>query len=160
MTIKMIKDFLSNTKDISLGYNEINFIIAENLDEGQIGYSVDTNGNSLITGKDGDWQEGWLVVASDQIGDPIFVDVRSNKLTVLSATHGHVTWEPFVIADSLDNFKNIIAIIHDISRDRTNPVALEKKPIAVNERQDVMAKIERQNPDTEIWYWENFFEND
>src|SRR6266513_5104465 len=109
-TLDKIKIFLSEIKDISLGYNEINFIQSENLDEEQVGYSIDTNSNSLITGKDGDWKEEWIVIASDQMGDPIIIDVSSVELTVLSAEHGEGTWEPFVIADSLDNFKNTLSI--------------------------------------------------
>jgi hypothetical protein len=155
-----IKNFLSDTEDISLGYNEINFAQPDNLDEEQIGYSVDTNGNSLITGSDGDWREEWLVIASDQLGDPIIVDVSSSNLTVLSAAQGEGTWEPFIIADSLDNFRNIISSLDNVSKDRTNPVDLQKNPITDIERQDVLTKIEKQNSDTELWYWKNFFDND
>ena len=155
-----IKNFLADTHDVSLGYSEINFIQPENLDEEQIGYSVDAHNNSLITGNDGDWQEEWLVIANDELGDPIFVDVSSPNLTVLSSQHGEGTWEPFVIANSLDNFKSIISILNDISNDGTNPVDLEKNPISVKERQNTLTSIEEQNPDVEIWFWEKFFEKD
>ncbi len=155
-----IKSFLSDTTNVSFGYNEINFIQPDNLDEEQIGYTIDSNGNSLITGNDGDWQKEWLVIATDQLGDPIIVDISSPNLKVLSAAHGEGTWEPFVIADTLDNFKSIISSLDNISKDRTNPVDLEKNPITDIERQTVLAKIEKQNSDTELWYWENFFESD
>jgi hypothetical protein len=92
-----IKRFLSETQDISFGYNEINFVLLDRIEEEQIGYSVDAYRNSLIIGNDGDWREEWLVIASNQLGDP--------------------------------------------------------------ERQDVLTKIERQNSDAELWYWENYFEN-
>jgi hypothetical protein len=155
-----IKNFLSDTRDLSIGDNEINFIQPDDLDKEQVGYSVDPNGNSLVTGNDGDWQEEWLVIATDQLGEPIIVDIGSPNLTVLSAAYGEGTWEPFVIADSLDNFKNIISSLADISKNRTNPVNLENNPITDKERQNVLTKIEHQNPDTELLYWENIFEND
>lgn len=155
-----IETFLLEITDVSLGYNEINFIQPDNLDEEQIGYSFDSNGNSLITGGDGDWQEEWLVIATDQLGDPIIVDVSSPELTVLSAAHGEGSWEPFVIASSLGCFKAIICVLHKIAKNRTNPDELEKYPITDKEREDALAKIEQKNPDVEIWFWESFFEND
>ncbi len=155
-----IRNFLSDITNVSLGYNEINFIQPDNLDQEQIGYSIDSNGNSLINGDDGDWQEQWLVIAADQLGDPIIVDVSSPNLSVLSAAHGEGTWEPFIIADSLDKFANIISILNNVSKDRTYPVDLEINPITDKERQEALRKIEQQNPEAEIWYWENFFEND
>jgi hypothetical protein len=154
-----IENFLSDVADVSLGSNEINFIQPYNLDEEQVGYSVDPNGNSLITGNDGDWQEEWLVIATDQLGDPIIVDVSSPKLMLLSASHGEGSWEPFVIANSLDGFKALISVLHKTAKNRTNPVELEKHPITDKERKDALAKIEVENPDVEIWFWETFFEN-
>jgi hypothetical protein len=155
-----IKTFLSENKDVSLGYNEINFFDPENLDEEQIGYRVDMDSNSLITGNKGDWREEWIVIASDYTGDPIIIDVSSPKLTVLSAAHGEGNREPFVIADSMDNFKNIISILHDISKDRTNPDELENNPVKDKEKRNALTKIRQLSPDTENEYWENFFEND
>jgi hypothetical protein len=155
-----VKMFLTGTNDISLGYSEINFIQADNLDDEQIGYSVDTNGNSLITGNDGDWQEEWLVIATDNVGDPIIVDVSTSDLTVLSAEHGEGDWEPLVIADSLEKFKNILSYLSKISKDRTNPVELENNPISDKEIRFILTQIEEQNSKAELSYWETFFEND
>ena len=109
-----VKKFLSETKDISLGYNEINFVDTDNLDEAQIGYSVDTNSNSLISDNDGDWKKEWIVIASDQLGDPIIVDTNTSELTILSASNGEGDWETFTIADTLDTFKNIISMLSQI----------------------------------------------
>jgi hypothetical protein len=155
-----IKTFLSDITDLSIGYNEINFIQPENLDENQVGYSKDPDGNSLTTGNDGDWQVEWLVIATDQVGDPIIIDVSSPTLSVLSASNGEGSWEPFVIANGLDNFKNIISILKILSINREYPVDLDKHPISEYERQNALAQIEEQNPETEIWFWESFLEND
>jgi hypothetical protein len=155
-----IKNFLSDVTDVSLAYNEINFIHPDNLDEEQIGYSFDSNGNSLIIGNDGDWQEEWLVIATDQLGDPIIVDISSPKLTVLSTAHGEGSWEPFVIANSLESFKAIISVLHKIAKNRTNQVDLVNHPITDKERKDALKKIEKENSDVELCFWENFFEND
>jgi hypothetical protein len=154
-----IKDFLSHANDISLGYNEINFFAPNNLDEQQIGYSIDSNGNSLVTGNEGEWQEEWLVIANDQLGDSIIIDVSSPRLTVLSAAHGEGDWEAFTIADSLENFIVIISILKEFSKGRINPADLEKNPIADKERRRALTKIAERNPKAEMWFWETYFEN-
>lgn len=155
-----VKIFLSGAKDVSLGYNEINFFDPENLLEEQMGYSIDINGNTLITGADGDWKEEWLVIASDGLGDPFIVDTGSQQLTILTAPHGEGTWEPNVIADSLDNFKYIVSLIHDVARGRDNPVEIEKNPIPAKQKKNILKQIETLNPYTDISYWEDFLEND
>jgi len=159
-TLDKIKTFLQIANDISFGYSEINFCNPDNLDNEQIGYSVDESGNSLVTGDDGSWPQEWLVIASDELGDPIIIDMSSTELTVLSAVHGDDIWESFIIADSVNNFKEIISLLTDLSKDRTNPVDLEKNPMTAKERQDVLEKIEKQNPGTELWFWEAFLETD
>jgi hypothetical protein len=155
-----IKLFLTNVSDVSLGYNEITFFDPLNLQEEQVGFSFDTEGNSLITGNDGDWKKEWLAIANDEVGDPIMIDTSTPELTVLSAQHGQGAWEPFTIADSLDNFQNIISILNKISENRTTPVDLGQNPIPDAQRQNALNHIKKQNPHTEIWFWEGYFEND
>lgn len=55
MFTEKIRSFLATTNDISLGYSELSFFNVDNLSDGQIGYSIDTNGKSLTNGNDGDW---------------------------------------------------------------------------------------------------------
>ena len=155
-----IKSFLKTTPDISFGYSEINFCNPDNLDNEQIGYSIDESGNSFTTDDDGGWPQQWLVIATDELGDPIIIDTSSAELTVLSAVHGDDLWESFIIANNLDNFKDIISLLSKVSKDRTNPIDLEQNPVTDEEQQDVLTKIEKQNPDAELWYWEAFFETD
>ncbi|WP_276501585.1 hypothetical protein [Terrimonas pollutisoli] len=159
-TLEKIKWFLSGIADVSLGYNEINFFQADTLEDEQVGYSFDTAGKSLTTGQEGDWQKEWIAIASDQMGDPFIVDTSSTNLRVLSAAHGEGAWEPFIVADNLGSFKSIISILNDVSKKRTNPVDLEKNPITEKERQNALREIEQQNPDSELWFWENYLEND
>ena len=157
--IDKIKAFLSSATDISLGYNEINFLSSESLEEEQIGYSFDSNGKSLVTDREGDWKKEWIVIASDQMGDPFLIDTSSSSLTVLSAVHGEGSWEPFVVAESLEKFKGIIAILLRVSRKRSDPVTLERNPITEKERQTALAEIQAANPRAEISFWEVYLEN-
>ena len=161
MTIpQQLNDFLATAQDLLLGYNGIIFSKLDALNDAQIGYSVDENGKSLTTGNIGDWQQQWIVIADDSLGDPIFIDTSSPKLKVMGAAHGEDIWEPFIIADSLDNFKQIISQINAVAKGRTEPDELEKNPISDEEQAAVLKLIEKQNPKTDVWYWENFFEND
>jgi len=158
-SLELIKKFLDEVTDISLGSSEIIFLRSSELDDGQIGYRVDANGKSLITGQDGDWQENWIVIASDYVGDPLFVDITSPTFTILCAAHGEMTWDPMIIADSLDNLKEIISILATVSKHRTNPVDLDADPINEDERRSVLKAIQNSIPHLDIGYWEIFLEN-
>ena len=155
-----INQFLTNVSDLSLGYNEITFFDPRKLQEEQVGFSFDTEGNSLITGNEGDWKKEWLVIAHDEVGDPIMIDSSAPQLTVLSAQHGQGAGEPFIIADSLDNFQNILSILSRIAENRATPVDLEQNPIPDDLAKNALNQISKQNPHTEIWFWEGYFENE
>ena len=155
-SMESIKKFLDEVPDISLGYSEIIFLRSNELEDGQIGYRVDDKGNSLITGQDGDWQENWIVIASDFAGDPIFVDIASPNLTVLCAAHGEMAWDPMIIADSLDKLKEIISILINVSKHRTSPVDLEANPTREDERESVLKSIQNLIPGSDIEYWQIF----
>lgn len=157
--IDAVKKILEKVPDISLGYSEINFLRSDELEEGQEGYSFDSSGKSLITGKDGDWEEGWVVIASDNVGDPIFVDTAVSFLPVFSAIHGQGTWDPFIIADSLDRFIDVISILARVSENRTYPVDIENNPIDNHERKAVIKEIRKLIPHSEVEYWEAFLDN-
>ncbi|MDQ3713232.1 MAG: hypothetical protein M3388_13570 [Acidobacteriota bacterium] len=53
--IEKLKD--SPFHEITIGYTTIYPFTKDKLFEGQIGYSVDSNGNSFIGKKDGDWKK-------------------------------------------------------------------------------------------------------
>jgi hypothetical protein len=160
-TLDKIRTFLRDNSEVSVGYNELTFFTVDELDEGQVGFSVDDNNNSLITGQEGDWKEEWLVIGIDGlIGDPIFVDTSSKQLQVLTAAHGEGEWEPIPIADTLDSFSDIIQKLKKISVNRTSPVDLEKNPISAKEKKQFIAEIKKNNANSDIDYWENFLEED
>jgi hypothetical protein len=87
-TTQRIYEFLTAVSEITIGLFELNFSNPSRLDQDQIGYNKNAlTGESLITGKEGDWKEEWLVIGWDgMVGDPIFLDLQSQKLAVFSAT--------------------------------------------------------------------------
>lgn len=154
------KKFISQTKDISIGYSEINFIQLDDIENAQIGYSVSENGKSLIGNKNGDWKGNWIVIASDNLGDPIFVDSEDSNLSVYTSQHGQGEWEETKIASSLINFSEILNNLHKLSVGRESPEEIEQNPITENDLENFIKRIENKNSDVEIWFWEGFLEND
>lgn len=92
------QDFCIEVGDESL---EVHLFSYEEFKEGQIGYRMDEEGNSLISKDQGNWQESWYVIGYEEdLGDPLIVDVADPKLPVLLAAHGEDFWEADVIFES------------------------------------------------------------
>jgi hypothetical protein len=153
-----ILNFIDNQSDLSIGYNEINFFKSHNIEESQIGYSKDLSGQSLVGEADGDWRNGWLVIATDQSGDPIFLDVKSPGLVVYTAAHGEGNWEPEIIADTLSGFKPIMDRLQTLSVNRSNPIEIDQHPMMDAEKHNFLTYVEQANPNSKQWYWEQFIE--
>lgn len=156
-----IISFLRQVKDVSIGYNQIRFLDPSVIEAGQTGYSIDEEGNSLVTGEYGAWEDSWLVIGNDRLGDPVFVDTTSKDGTVMIAAAGDEAdneWDPIFIADNLGTFHTLIDALHVLSADRNDPVALKVKPIGIEERQAFLKMVTKQNPGSDIWFWEDFLE--
>ncbi|MBE7104382.1 hypothetical protein FT637_15390 [Bacillus cereus] len=77
---------------------------SEEIEEGQLGYSFDNEGQSLVGNEEGDWQEGWIVIGIDSyLGDPIFVDSNDENCPVYTAMHGEGDWEAECIAERIED---------------------------------------------------------
>lgn len=152
------KNFISKAEDVSIGYSEINIFKLENIEKEQIGYSVAEKGKSLIGNNKGEWKKNWIVIATDNMGDPIFVDNEKSNLPVFTAEHGNGAWEENCIANSIENFSRILKDLKQLSIKRENPVQLEKNPISETELELFLSKNENLGIDIE--YWEVFLDND
>ncbi|WP_059304461.1 hypothetical protein [Bacillus cereus] len=76
---------------------------SEEIEEGQIGYRITGDGENLMSGEEGSWQEGWIVIGLDSyIGDPIFVDTKDEGCAVYTAEHGDGIWNPVLVAVSIE----------------------------------------------------------
>ncbi|AKR11802.1 hypothetical protein [Bacillus thuringiensis] len=77
---------------------------SEEIEEGQLGYSFDEEGQSLVGNEEGDWKEGWIVIGIDSyLGDPIFVDSNDEDCPVYTAMHGEGDWELECIAERIED---------------------------------------------------------
>jgi hypothetical protein len=136
--------------DISIGYSEICFVRSSNFDRNQIGYRIDPNGISLI-GAEGYWLKEWYVIAWDDLGDPIFINLDNNR--VYTAIHGAGSWDPICIADSFDDYENIIQELNHIAFKRDNPVALKNNPISISIKEKFLNLIAKHNLNSDHLYW-------
>jgi hypothetical protein len=158
------EDFINIAKgnpirNISLGYEDIYLFSIENIGKEQIGYSIDSNGNSLVTASEGSWKSVWLVVGfNENTGDPYFVDISSKEFPVYTSMHGAGSWHPTLISDAFTKFIEILQYLQVLSVGRENPVAFASNPISVEESRNLISKIVSKNGDSEIWYWENLME--
>jgi hypothetical protein len=155
-----IKKFLDKTKDISLGYRHMSFFKSNVLAEEQVGYSFDSADKSLVTGKEGDWREEWIVIGTTDLGDPLFVDTSSKELRVMTAMHGEGQWDPSIMSESLDIFSKTLDDLRRLSKKRTNPVELERNPISDKERGSFMYYVRERNKEIDFDYWEMLLESE
>ena len=87
----------------------------EQLDEFQDGYSIDTDGNSLITDEEDTWDANWIVIAYETMcGDPIIIDLSEEGYPIFSLMHGMDSWSGGdFLADSMESFINFMKDIGD-----------------------------------------------
>ncbi|MGR3779279.1 SMI1/KNR4 family protein [Bacillus paramycoides] len=126
----------------------------EQLDEFQVGYSIDTDGNSLITDEEDTWDANWIVIAYETMcGDPIIIDLNEDGYPISSLMHGMDSWGVGgFLADSMDSF---ISFIKDIGNFLTEKQVLEGKRIIQNrELKTLLNKFLEKNKfaDFEIWH--------
>jgi len=152
--------FLSQVPSIDIGYGGFTFCQPDDLLKAQVGYSIDSKKNTILKGIEGEWKKEWVVIGVDDlVGDPIFVDTHS-KLFVVMTAEPSTTWDPYPIADSLENFSAIIAQLAVLSVNRSTPKEWDINPLSEKEKKAFLTVVATNNPDSEIGYWENFLDLD
>jgi hypothetical protein len=143
---------------VSLGYTTVKIYTANELEEAQLGYSVDPSGNTLTDANDeGSWKTEWLIIGyEDLCGDPIFIDTASEGYPVYTAGHGEGAWEPKRIATTLKSFAQAIDEVSRIAKGRETPIELETNPIGAEEKANFLARVQKENPDIELEFWEQW----
>ncbi|WML48459.1 hypothetical protein RCG23_25035 [Neobacillus sp. PS3-34] len=108
--LSKIEELETNDVEIVVEDPEIETIsfhlfLRDEFEQGQLGYRVDEDGNSLTGKNEGDWKENWYVIGYDEdLGDPIIIDINNKDYPVMTAMHGEGDWEPEVIYSSLKEF--------------------------------------------------------
>jgi hypothetical protein len=145
----------SITPEVSFGYTTIHIYRPQELEAGQLGYSVSPTGESLVGAEAGSWKESWLVIGYDETcGDPIFIDRSEDGYPVYTAMPGQGQWTPQCIGVSLNSFAVALSALAVVAQRREYPVALERNPLTPSEKHRVLATIGQHNPNMDLHFWE------
>lgn len=145
--------FLNQVEDISIGNSELRFVKATSIEEVQLDYRKCPHGQSFTGKKPGDWKKNWIVIAKDDLGEPIFVDCAHCDLPVYTAPDWETHWKEIRIASSLGNFKQIL---EEILKLKTSN---EDSPIEEAKVDDFLEKIKAGNKRIDLEFWEDFLLN-
>ena len=134
---------------VSIGCGGIRLVPVAELQAAQRGYGD-------VEGQDTDWQPGWAVIGHEELcGDPVFIDTEDDDYPVYTAEHGAGTWSPRLIAFTFRHFMQILQRLHDVSRQRSNPVELKRHSISHDERTSFMQFIRRDSPQVDFSFWDS-----
>jgi hypothetical protein len=114
-----------------LGFDRVDYgvggiipIRPTDLADGQIGYSVTPEGATLVSDSDGEWRHDWFVIGNETAcGNPIFLSIKL-PYPVFTAMNGQSSWNPKLVAPSLDSFWKCLQIFAEFADGRNNPVEL------------------------------------
>lgn len=87
-------------------FQSLEIYSSKELEQGQIGYSFNSQTNEKIA----DWDENWLVIANDA-GDPFILDlsqIENDDCPVYTASHGEGKWKFRLVASSFVQFMLIL----------------------------------------------------
>jgi hypothetical protein len=90
-------------KEVSFGAGGLLLFNFDELPAGQVGYSVDRDGESLCGFGDGQWKPHWLAIGYDTgVGDPLTLDISDTGLPVFTSMHGEGGWNLHFIAMTVE----------------------------------------------------------
>jgi len=96
------------------------YVCANDFHAKQAGYRYNAvTGESLVSDKKGEWQDGWYVFATNYFDNPFHIDFAEEALgfPVYYSQHGAVIWKPIKIADTLKCFERILKMLKNYSYD-------------------------------------------
>lgn len=102
-------------------FTEFMIFYPHEIEKGQVGYSIDKEGNSLISSEEGSWQPEWIVIGYEILcGDPIIIETNEIGYPVSSLMHGMGDWNSGTyLSDAMDKFTEEIAKINQFINERS-----------------------------------------
>jgi len=132
--------------EVAYGCGGIKLFGGADIEQGQIGYAVTPEGNSLCSRDRGAWRSNWTVIGYEiACGDPLFIDTDHSALPVLTAIHGEGAWEPKPVAISINAFVRSLEEFERISKGRSTPVERANKPLSDGERDTFLRRVAELN---------------
>lgn len=152
--IKRILEMVKIECDKVKNFVNIEIFRFEQLDDCQIGYSVDAAGNSLVTDEEETWDENWIVIAYETLcGDPIIIELNEDRYPVSLLMHGMDSWDNgSYLADSLESFLNILKEIVFFLTEKQ--VLKGKRNIQQKELKAILKNIIETSNSAEFETWE------
>ncbi len=144
------------TDEVSFGAGGLRLLKLDEIEDGQIGYSVGRDGSALSGVKDGDWKPNWIVIGYDTAcGDPLILDVSDPALPVLHDFNGQGMWNPQPVSLSIESFVASLTQFARLAAGRSTPVELDANPVTEAERKEFLAKISELNGGhVDLDFWE------
>ena len=141
--------------EISFGVGGIKLFTADEIEEGQVGYRVTSDGKSLCSEEQGAWMPSWIAIGYETAcGDPLFIETAEPSLPVLTAMHGEGTWEPMPVAISFEAFAESFRDFAKIAQHRNSPVELDANPLPEAERSAFLRRTRELNQEEfESSFW-------
>ncbi len=151
--IKRELNFIKLEHEIMKDFVDFEIFSFDELDEYQIGYSIDLNGNSLVTDEADTWDDSWVVIGYETLcGDPIIIELNEAGYPVSRLMHGMGSWNNGTfLADSIKSF---LSILKDIRCFLTEKQMLQGKKMIQHKELKVLVNsmIEKnKTADFEIW---------
>jgi hypothetical protein len=119
----------------------IELLQPEDVPEGQVGYSVAGDGESLVGTEVGDWRPEWVVIGYETAcGDPIFASQANPHSSLVGCTgraHGNPDWS----RPSLEVFRDCLEIFRRFAVGRSSPVELEANPASEQEQLEFLKEL-------------------
>ena len=147
-----------NLGEVFFGSSGFNIAGEANINDFQLGYSVDSDGRDISGSNEGDWQKSWIVIGTDtEVGDPFFVDTSEASLPVYTAMHGMGEWSAELVASSLVSFLDALSYLKDISKQDFAQIDPDEN--TVTDPKELAAIAQKlQDISGEKYYWQNFIE--
>jgi hypothetical protein len=114
-----VQNFISNRQAFEILCLPYTYPTPETFADFQNGYRFNSvKKESLITLKEGDWQQNWFVIATNYFADPFFIDVSQDALDfpVYFSFHGQGKWQPVQVSSSITFFSELLVTLKGLGK--------------------------------------------
>lgn len=148
-----------SVSEISFGAGGLKIFELDELDEQQLGYARNLDGNNLTGDNEGDWKRNWYVIGCDTgVGDPIILDTSDPDLAIFTAPHGEGIWELFPVSPTLEGFFKMFQAFASLAANRSNPVELDEHPVSDKEKEQFLSQVADYNGGNVPFLWKLLLE--
>lgn len=161
MTHTAITDKLKTLHKSDIFFGPQGFALAttaQALVQAQQGFSCYPDGSPLPSSEAGNWQDNWLVIATDtELGDPYFVDTTDEQQAVYTAILTDDGWQKQLVSNSLNSFVACLQLLAKTSNQEQATIFPDENTLAdKNQLTTLMKKLIKLSSGES--FWRLFFE--